>query len=88
MFLNLFRAAIVVVLLASPYLCQEVNLGETAPQAESKRLFGLIPNYRTSPDFAHSKPLPANEKFKVASEDAFDRGTIGLPPERLSVCLS
>jgi hypothetical protein len=78
MFRNLFHAAIAVVLLASPCLCQQVSPGTTAPQTESKRLFGLIPNYRTSPDLAHSTPLSANEKFKVASEDAFDRGTIGL----------
>lgn len=88
MFLNLFRTAIVVVLLASPCLCQQTSASATAPQEDTKRLFGLIPNYRTSLNLAHSKPLPANEKFKVASEDAFDRGTIGLPPERFSLCLS
>jgi hypothetical protein len=72
------RSAIVVILLASPCLCQQASPSATLPQTESKRLFGLIPNYRTSPDLAHSKPLSEKEKFKMASEDVFDRGTIGL----------
>ena len=45
---------------------------------ESKRLFGIVPNYRTSPSLDTYEPLSTREKFKVASEDAFDRGTIGL----------
>lgn len=42
---------------------------------ESKRLFDLIPNYRTSPSLQDCEPLTSSEKFKIASEDAFDRGT-------------
>jgi hypothetical protein len=49
-----------------------------APPAESKRLFGIIPNYRTSPSLQTYEPLTAGEKFKIASEDAFDRGTVAL----------
>jgi hypothetical protein len=45
---------------------------------ESKRVLGLIPNYRTSPSLQNYHPLTVNEKFKLASEDAFDRGTVGL----------
>jgi hypothetical protein len=41
-------------------------------------LLGIIPNYRTSPALANYKPIEAGEKFKLASEDAFDRGTIVL----------
>jgi hypothetical protein len=47
-------------------------------QAESKRIFGIIPNYRTSPSLKDFKPLTRGEKFKIASEDAFDRGTFAL----------
>jgi hypothetical protein len=42
---------------------------------ESKRLLGIIPNYRTSPSLQNYKPLTAGEKFKIASQDALDRGT-------------
>jgi hypothetical protein len=48
------------------------------PQAESKRILGIIPNYRTSPSLQNYEPLTSREKFKIASEDAFDRGTVGL----------
>src|SRR5580658_5124729 len=49
-----------------------------APQPESKRLFGVVPNYRTSPSLNPYVPLTAKEKFKMFSEDAFDRGTVVL----------
>ena len=45
---------------------------------ESKRIFGVIPNYRTSPSLDNFEPLTRGEKFKIASEDAFDRGTFAL----------
>jgi hypothetical protein len=48
------------------------------PPSESKRLFGLIPNYRTSASLKNYQPLTPREKFKIASQDAFDRGTIVL----------
>jgi hypothetical protein len=49
-----------------------------APKVEAKRLFGIVPNYRTSPDFATREPLRPKEKFKLAADDAFDRGTLAL----------
>lgn len=55
-----------------------VQLSANAPQPESKRLFGIVPNYRTSPSLDHYEPLTVGEKFNVASEDAFDRGTVVL----------
>jgi hypothetical protein len=45
---------------------------------ESKRILGIIPNYRTSPSLQSYEPLTPGEKFKIASEDAFDRGTVAL----------
>ena len=47
-------------------------------QPESKRIFGIIPNYRTSPSFADFEPLTSREKFKLATQDSFDRGTFVL----------
>src|SRR5579864_8023802 len=49
-----------------------------SPQPESKRLFGIIPNYRTAPSLENYEPLNNGEKFKIASQDAFERGTIAL----------
>ena len=56
---------------------QAASNGPT-PEQESKRILWLIPNYRTSPSLENYEPLTTREKFKIASEDAFDRGTIGL----------
>jgi hypothetical protein len=53
--------------------------GELASQKqESKRIFGIIPNYRTSPSLHPYSPITPGEKFKIASEDSFDRGTFVL----------
>lgn len=49
-----------------------------APQPESKRLFGLIPNYRSAPPVTNYKPLTTKEKYKIALNDSFDRGAIIL----------
>ena len=43
-----------------------------------QRIFGIIPNYRTAPTLADYHPLAPKEKFKVATQDAFDRGTFVL----------
>jgi hypothetical protein len=50
----------------------------SAPPLESKRLLGIVPNYRSSPSLQNYHPLSPGEKFKIASEDAFDRGTVIL----------
>jgi len=53
------------------------SAGEGAGQPD-KRIFGIIPNFRTSPTLEEYKPLSPKEKFKIAGLDAFDRGTIAL----------
>jgi hypothetical protein len=45
---------------------------------ESKRILGVIPNFRTSPTLHPYVPISPSQKFKLASQDAFDRGTIAL----------
>jgi hypothetical protein len=61
---------------------EEVNNAEVnavgSQQPEGKRLLGIIPNYRTSPSLQNYKPLTAGEKFKIASQDALDRGSFAL----------
>ncbi len=50
----------------------------TSTPPESKRLFWIVPNYRTSPTIQNYRPLTAAGKFKIASQDAFDPGTMAL----------
>jgi hypothetical protein len=58
----------------SPDAQNEIN----KPLRESKRILGIVPNYRTSPSLQNYEPLTPGEKFKLATEDSFDRGTIAL----------
>jgi len=51
---------------------------EGSSQPESKRIFGIVPNYRTSPCLRNYKSLAPKEKFKIATQDSFDRGTFVL----------
>ena len=48
------------------------------PIENNKRLFGIIPNYRTYPALATYRPITVKEKFKIARDDSFDRGTVVL----------
>jgi hypothetical protein len=47
------------------------------PPAEAvpKRIFGIIPNYRSSPSLKDYTPLTVRQKFKLAMQDSFDSGT-------------
>lgn len=42
------------------------------PEPVSKRLFGVIPNYRASQTLETYKPLTTAEKYHIAFEDSFD----------------
>ncbi len=48
------------------------------PPSESKRILGIFPNNRTWPSLTDYKPLTAKQKFQIAREDSFDRGTLIL----------
>jgi hypothetical protein len=48
------------------------------PEPEHKRILWVIPNYRTFPSLKDYEPLTVREKFKISSQDAFDRGTFAL----------
>ena len=78
-------------LFASVSLCQQTALVDPGqppvdqstknapPQpVESKRILGIIPNYRTSAGLQNYEPLTPREKFKIATQDSFDRGTVAL----------
>jgi hypothetical protein len=43
-----------------------------------KRIFGIIPNYRSHPSLKESKTLTSGGKFQIAARDSFDPGTFLL----------
>ena len=48
------------------------------PDEGDKRIFGIIPNYRTVPAMAEYEPIDVRQKFRIAKDDALDRGTFVL----------
>jgi hypothetical protein len=48
------------------------------PEELPKRLFGIIPNYRSHASLKDSKPLTAKQKFQLTARDTFDPGTFIL----------
>jgi len=68
--------------LTGPLSAQDANRSASPtalpPQPEEKRLFGFIPNFRTSPSLHPYVPLTPKKKFKLATDDALDRGTFLL----------
>jgi hypothetical protein len=66
-------------LLSIPAFCQQAVPATTSPpDPEPKRVLWIIPNFRTSPSLADYKPLSPREKFRIATLDSFDRGTVAL----------
>ena len=60
-----------------------IGMAQTTPDTSNttqpeKRIFWIIPNYRTSPGLNPYTPLKSRKKFKIAAEDSFDRGTVAL----------
>jgi len=41
-------------------------------------MFFIIPNYRTAPTMQEFSPIGVKQKFKIASQDAFDWGTLAV----------
>ena len=48
------------------------------PEQPSKHVLWVIPNFRTSPIPEEYTPITPKEKFKIAAQDSFDRGTVAL----------
>jgi len=66
-------------LLPIPVFCPRAIPPTTSPpEPEPKRVLWIIPNFRTSPSLAQYKPLSPREKFRIATLDSFDRGTVAL----------
>ncbi|MES1257021.1 MAG: hypothetical protein ABUS51_01270 [Acidobacteriota bacterium] len=58
----------------------QANQPETSSSQppSSKHVLGIIPNFRTTPEMVHYEPILPKEKFRIASQDSFDRGTLAL----------
>ena len=48
------------------------------PEEQSKHVLWVIPNFRTSPTFEEYTAISPKEKFTIAAQDSFDRGTVAL----------
>ncbi len=77
MLYRILHVGAAIVLSLSVAQCQQTP-ADASEQAWGKRIFWIIPNFRTAPLPATYKSLTAGEKFKLASEDAFDPGTFAL----------
>jgi hypothetical protein len=51
---------------------------DVAPHGATKHIFGIIPNFRTAPTSTVYTPVTPREKFGIAAQDSFDRGTVAL----------
>src|SRR4051812_701826 len=69
--------------LSSPADAVRENVPSATAQAsehahETKRIFWIVPNFRTAPTLTQYQPLETKEKFHIATEDSLDRGTVAL----------
>ena len=55
-----------------------VQPGQTEPPPPDKRVFGVLPNYRTANESAVYQPITTKQKFIIASKDSFDYPLLGL----------
>jgi hypothetical protein len=56
----------------------QIQPGQTQPPPPDKRVFGVLPNYRTANESAVYQPITAKQKFIIASKDSFDYPLVGL----------
>lgn len=59
-----------------PTLQQQPTPPPGGPQ--HKRIFGIIPNYRTYPTLKDYEPISSGQKFRIFAQDTFDRGSFML----------
>jgi hypothetical protein len=77
------RSATDATLLEAGSNSQEASRSRTDGQPGSyadtpKRILGIIPNFRTFPTLKDYKPITPKQKFKIATQDSFDYGTVIL----------
>jgi hypothetical protein len=52
--------------------------GQTEPPPPDKRIFGVLPNYRTANAMAVYMPITVKQKFTIGVKDSFDYPLLGL----------
>jgi hypothetical protein len=52
--------------------------GQIEPAPPDKRIFGVLPNYRTANESAVYVPITPKQKFTIATKDSFDYPLLGL----------
>jgi hypothetical protein len=62
---------------ASPDAGDSPDTTNAVPHSD-KHIFGIIPNFRTAAMPVPYKPISPREKFRIFSQDSFDRGTFAL----------
>ena len=58
-----------------PDVCKDIG---ATPEPQPRRILGIFPNHNASPCLSPYMPISVKDKFKIASEDAFDPGGIVL----------
>ncbi len=71
------RTLLILMVVPSALLCQETQSDGSVGQPPRHVLL-VIPNFRTIPIPDEYKPIPPKQKFKIAWQDSFDRGTVAL----------
>jgi hypothetical protein len=51
---------------------------DNSNESQEKRVLGIVPNYRTTPVPVPYEPITVREKWVMARQDSFDRGTVAL----------
>lgn len=91
---SIARTQIVAVILPLAMQCQNItsgaagqtqvtstsdySSGSAPPEQTPKHVLWVIPNFRTSPFPEEYAPITPKEKFNIAAQDSFDRGTVAL----------
>jgi hypothetical protein len=73
-----YRLVALGIVALAPLYCfgqQDVDEGVQSPGGH---VLWIIPNFATSPELREYKPITRKEKFRLAAQDTFDRGTIAL----------
>src|SRR6202044_167909 len=63
---------------ATPFGQSQPGQTDQALPAPDKRIFGVLPNYRTANATAVYMPITPKQKLTIASKDSFDYPLVGL----------
>lgn len=64
--------------LPTPVSAQQPDSQQSNSEQIDKRIFGVLPNYRTTNGSAPYTPITAKEKFAIAAKDTFDYPVYGI----------